>query len=585
MTFRLPVKAYSLVAVPLVFELAFVFTLVFFQGQLESSYSKEIRARRLANIINQGLADCLKAGTYGALSQMGGGKFLLREGRTYIRDLRRVKERLLSLEGLSAVDRQGVESLNASLESILNNFPDPEKNKIKQEANYIMSLHIAVQDLLDEANKILDRQGQIQEIEQAEQLRLRNFINGAVMAGVIFNVILAVALAFLFNRSIISRLEVVLRNSNRLAAGEPLLPRVDGSDEIADLDRVFHNMAAQIEKATEREKALLLNSSDVIFALDSLLEIKVVSGASKRLWYYEPEQLIGQEIDQIIREEDLDKAREALLGLKQENHSRRFEVGIKRKDGTIMDASISAYFAEGEGQIFCVAHDISERKALERQKEEFLSMVSHDLRSPITSLILTFDMFIQGALGELNKNGAALANTSRKDLDRLNRLINDLLDADRLEKGKMEIRKEGISSLELQEMVLQSVAQQGSKRGIEIKSTWPEITINCDKDRIVQVLVNLLNNAIKFSPDDSAIEMNLLLKEGEFLVEVKDRGPGVEASELERIFERFRQVPGTRGGSGLGLAICKALVEAHGGEIGAESEPGEGSRFWFSLPR
>ena len=588
MNLRLPVKAYSLVAVPLVFELAFVFVLVFFQGQLEESYSKEIQARRVANVINQGLADCLKAGTYGVLAQMGGGKLLISEGQSKLKDLYRVKKALMELNGLSDLDRRSIQTITSSLDAIMKNFPDPTNVDRSDKANYVMSLHVAVQDLLDEANLLLDRQGRIQEIEQTEQRRLRSFINNAVLFGVVFNVLLAVFLAGIFNKSIIQRLEVVLANAGRLVEGKQLLPRVSGSDEVSDLDRVFHQMAEAIEQATEREKALLKNSSDVIFSMDTLLEIKVVSEACRRLWLYEPAELVGAELDRIIAPEALDRARNHLLNLSKEDATCQLEVAVLKKDGSQMDASLSAYFSAKENQIFCVAHDISDRKELERQKEDFLSMVSHDLRSPITSLLLTFDMFLEGILGSLNDRGTKMAETSRRDLTRLNRLVNDLLDADKLEKGKMEIDKSRISAGQLKEMVLNSVSQQAAAKEIEIISTWPDIELNCDLDRMIQVLVNLLNNAIKFSETNSKIELNLEERPGAVKIEVKDSGRGIPEEEQARIFDKFRQVSRSdateKGGSGLGLAICKALVEAHGGSIKVKSKPGEGSCFSIELP-
>lgn len=588
MNLRLPVKAYSLVAVPLVFELAFVSVLVFFQGQLEESYSKEIQARRVANVINQGLADCLKAGTYGVLAQMGGGKILIQEGQSKLKDLYRVRKTLLELDGLSDLDRRSIQSINASLEAIMKNFPDPQQIDRSDKANYVMSLHVAVQDLLDEANLLLDRQSRIQEIEQTEQLRLRSFINNAVLFGVVFNVLLALFLAGLFNKSIIRRLEVVLSNAGRLMDGKPLLPRVSGSDEVSDLDRVFHQMAEAIEQATEREKALLKNSSDVIFSMDALLEIKVVSEACRRLWLYEPTELVGVELDRIIAPEALDKARSHLLKLTADQSSSQLELAVLRKDGSRMDASLSAYFSAKENQIFCVAHDISDRKELERQKEDFLSMVSHDLRSPITSLLLTFDMFLQGILGTLNESGTKMAESSRRDLTRLNRMVNDLLDADKLEKGKMEILKSRFPAGQLKDMVLNSVAQQADAKEIDIILTWSDIELNCDLDRMIQVLVNLLNNAIKFSESGSKVELRLEALPGGVKIEVRDSGRGIPEEEQGRIFDKFRQVRRSdateKGGSGLGLAICKALVEAHGGSIKVKSKPGEGSCFSIELP-
>lgn len=215
-------------------------------------------------------------------------------------------------------------------------------------------------------------------------------------------------------------------------------------------------------------------------------------------------------------------------------------------------------------------------------------MVSHDLRSPITSLLLTFDMFLQGILGTLNESGVKMAENSRRDLTRLNRMVNDLLDADRLEKGKMEIVKSRFSAGELADMVLNSVAQQAAAKEIDIVSTWAEIELNCDRDRMIQVLVNLLNNAIKFSEFGSKIELCLEELPAGVKMEVRDSGRGIPEDEQGRIFDKFRQVSRSdateKGGSGLGLAICKALVEAHGGSIKVKSKPGEGSCFTIELP-
>ena len=152
----------------------------------------------------------------------------------------------------------------------------------------------------------------------------------------------------------------------------------------------------------------------------------------------------------------------------------------------------------------------------------------------------------------------------------------------------MQIDKSRISAGQLKEMVLNSVSQQAAAKEIEIISTWPDIELNCDLDRMIQVLVNLLNNAIKFSETNSKIELNLEERPGAVKIEVKDSGRGIPEEEQARIFDKFRQVSRSdateKGGSGLGLAICKALVEAHGGSIKVKSKPGEGSCFSIELP-
>lgn len=588
MGFRLPTKVYSLVAVPLCFELAFVLVLVYLQGELEISYKKEIQARKISNTINEALAGCIQAGTSAVMGQASHDHLLIKEGQSKIKGLRRVHNKLLALEGLSPADRKSLEEIAQMLESIFKNFPDYEDVPTRDMESYVIAIHLQAQALIKASNDLLDRQGQVQVSQEVEQEKIRGFLTSCIVLGLILNMILAIALARIFNKGITSRLDTVLENAKRLARGEKLLPKVGGSDEVSDLDSVFHLMAEKIETATEREKAILANSSDVIFSLDSLLELQLVSAASKRLWGYEPEQLQGKEIDFFVAQEDIDELRNTLLTLHESKDSSSSEVRVKCADGSFIDTSLSAFYSAEKKQIFCVAHDISERKSLERQKEDFLSMVSHDLRSPLTSIGLNIELLNKGVFGELNDKGMRLVSQSANDLERLKKLVNDILDADRLEKGRMDLHISKHSSGSIRDAVLQSVQPLAQDSSVEIVTNWSERTVNLDKDRIIQVLINLVSNAIKFSSKGSTVNLNFVATQEFLRFEVKDSGRGIPEGELDKIFEKFRQVSTAdateKGGSGLGLSICKALVEAHEGEIKVQSEVGKGSIFTINIP-
>ena len=223
-----------------------------------------------------------------------------------------------------------------------------------------------------------------------------------------------------------------------------------------------------------------------------------------------------------------------------------------------------------------------------KRKQELVSMVTHDLRTPLTSIRSTMTLLSEGALGELPPRAVKKIGAAESSADRLIALINDLLDIEKLEAGKMQIDLSSNALEDIFEAALNSVSAFADEAHVHVELQESDFEVNCDPDRIVQVLVNLLSNAIKFSPKDSTVE--LAAKElGQWIeISVTDHGRGIPAEYQDKVFERFQQVkPGDateKKGTGLGLPICKAIVEAHGGTIALTSTPGAGSSFYFSLP-
>jgi two-component system sensor histidine kinase VicK len=238
--------------------------------------------------------------------------------------------------------------------------------------------------------------------------------------------------------------------------------------------------------------------------------------------------------------------------------------------------------------LFCVLHDISLRKQAERLKQEVLAMVSHDLRAPLTSLSVMFDLFEIGRLGELNDNGQKKVVQSRQIIARLMSLINDLLDMEKLESGALELDYTEIAAPDLVSQALDLVRNSAERRKIQITIPTAAISITCDADRIARVITNLLDNAIKFSPEGGQIAISAEQLDNEVELTVADHGKGVPADKRDLIFERFKQSDSSgeieKKGSGLGLTICKAIVGAHGGTIGVRAGVESGSVFWFRLP-
>ena len=232
-----------------------------------------------------------------------------------------------------------------------------------------------------------------------------------------------------------------------------------------------------------------------------------------------------------------------------------------------------ASFDIPEGRVVAgFLRDLTERHAVKRLKKQFVATVSHELRTPLTSVRGSLGLLASGAMGEFSPAAIHLVEIAERNVVRLVGLINDILDLERLEGGRMPM----------------SLAATALDRTVSLAIQAAAPIVVADEDRVVQVLVNLLSNAIKFSPAGTEVALRVECIGGLARLEVLDRGPGVPEESRDIIFEPFSQAEGTdvrqKGGSGLGLAICKAIVDQHRGDIGYTPREGGGSLFWFTLP-
>ncbi len=238
-----------------------------------------------------------------------------------------------------------------------------------------------------------------------------------------------------------------------------------------------------------------------------------------------------------------------------------------------------------------VINTTDELKRLDSAKSEFLSIASHELRTPMTSIKGSLSLLASGVVGQLDVGSLRLIKIAEGETDRLIRLINDLLDLAKIESGGLPLHLNWVQWDDFCGKTLDGLASLAHKAEVRLELvSLPAVEVNIDRDRLQQVLTNLVSNAIKFSPKGGAVRVTLSrAKTGELVVSVSDTGPGIKAEDREMIFEKFRQGTSAANplvkGTGLGLAIAKALVAEHGGSIGVESTVGVGSNFWFSLPK
>nr|MDJ0637057.1 PAS domain S-box protein [Xenococcaceae cyanobacterium MO_188.B29] len=278
----------------------------------------------------------------------------------------------------------------------------------------------------------------------------------------------------------------------------------------------------------------------------------------------------------------------------------QMEYRLRRADGEyrwILDTGRPRFLPDGSfagyiGSCF----DISDRRELEKLKDEFVSVVSHELRTPLTSIQGALDLLAGGALDHRPDYAQHMLKIAAKNADRLVRLINDILDIERIESGKVTMLKQACDTAHLMNTVVDTVDNMAKQAKVKLSVVPLSARVWADPDRIIQVLTNLLSNAIKFSDAGSTVRLSAEIGQQEYssmhtpyiTFQIRDRGRGIPANKLKTIFERFQQVDASdsrkKGGTGLGLAICRSIIQHHDGQIWVESILGEGSTFFFTLP-
>ena len=497
-----------------------------------------------------------------------------------------------------------------------------------------------------------------------------------------------------------SKAVALLKKTN--AGASPVLL----DDKNSELSTLLSEIEKAVVEALRKERTAIDNAVDVICVIDTNGKILSANTAAKSGWGYSPDQLVGRSITEFILAETAEETLNPFIGAEKSIERIIVENRLKRKNGVVIDLLWSAHWSASDGGLFCVAHDITERKrtermleesekrirtilesvpagiaiinkmgifefmnktsydltgydpdsstelrasdlfpfakdpfipasffeaateetkiltkfgeripcelsvrefnwndspgilvifmdladkyAVEQAKREFLAMVSHDLRGPLTSINSVLGLLSEGHLGELTEAGRRLSSKTLKQSLRLVQMINELLDLEKMRSGRFVFRLEEASVLQLAKEAMEVVERTASAQGINLVLEGDDLSCVCDGARVIQVFVNLLDNSLKFSEPGSHVKIDVQSNEsGGCIASVCNYGRLIPAEKLKSIFEKFEQArPGAaqeRRGTGLGLAICKSIVEEHGERIWAESSEAEGTRFRFTL--
>ncbi len=408
--------------------------------------------------------------------------------------------------------------------------------------------------------------------------------------------LLAAVIGYLLSRSLVSRMKEISTFSESVAGGD-FSKRIEvrGRDELSDLAHSLNSTADRLEtlfgSLTEERSQLatvLENVSEGILVLDRDKKVILSNRAFGQL--FDRAQVIPSETPwyEVIRHADLQRFFEGVFASGQVA-TQSFAL-FSTPERFFQATLIPVRTREGKTEMWvAVFYETTAIERLERIRKDFVANVSHELRTPLASIQGFAETLIEGAVDDKQRRGDFLERIRQQSI-RLGKLTNDLLTLSTIESGKYPLKKESVELPRVIQETLESLGSLIRQKSITIQVDQPGSlpTVTGDSDAIHQVLVNLLNNAVKFSPSGGIVEIRLRPKEQVMWVEVEDHGTGIPSTDLPRLFERFYRVDKARsrelGGTGLGLAIVKHLVEAQGGTISVESELGKGSTFSFTIP-
>jgi two-component system phosphate regulon sensor histidine kinase PhoR len=408
--------------------------------------------------------------------------------------------------------------------------------------------------------------------------------------------VIALIIALIFSYRLAAPIRAMERFTERLRQGHPVgtifLETSDETEKLADnINYLVEELQSQIRLANEEKSKLMTaftSMTEGVLILNAEDKIEFVNQALSDILSEQYGDINGKTLMEAFRDVELQKA---FLKFKEKNNTVIDEIALGSSiDPVILSVSISSvHNYPGEEKVMVVFHDVTRLKKLEKIRVDFVANVTHEIRTPLTAIIGYLETINAGAINNTD-DVKRFIDISLKQARRLNRLVEDLLVISKVELGEIKLNFEKISVRDVFVSAMPLVEAKAKLKKINIQNNLQENLpdILADRDRLTQILVNVLDNAVKFTPDDGSIIIDAGQKDNYAVVEISDSGIGIPKEEVQRLGERFYRVDRSRsrdlGGTGLGLSIVKHLMIAHGGRMEIESQLGRGTKVSLFFP-
>jgi two-component system phosphate regulon sensor histidine kinase PhoR len=426
----------------------------------------------------------------------------------------------------------------------------------------------------------------LEQVQQTIQTVQRALL-GSALIGALLAILLAI---WIVNRTTGPLHDLILA-AGQMARGDfraRLIPAT--KDEIGDLTRTFNEMATQLQAdiaALQAERgriaAVLEMMSDGVIIVDPQNRIQLINPAAKSMFNILQPQVEGRSLLEVVRHHQVD---ELLSHCRQLNEAQTTTIEIPAR-GLYLQATATPLGSALPENTLLLFQNLTRLRRLETMRQDFVSNISHELRTPLASLKALTETLQESALDDPPAAQRFLSRIET-EVDALGQMVEELLELTRIESGRVPLKLAPTPPEQLIGRAVERLSVQAERAGLTVEVDCPPETppVLADASRLQQVIVNLLHNAIKFTPQGGHIRLSARAQDDRVVFAVQDTGVGIAAYDLPRIFERFYKTDRARsgGGTGLGLAIARHIVEAHGGTIWAESVEGQGSTFYFSIP-
>jgi len=357
------------------------------------------------------------------------------------------------------------------------------------------------------------------------------------------------------------------------------------------LAQLFEAEHQDRKREAEERRRIFETSLDLILVVDRKGVILRVSPSAVQTLGYAPGEMIGRSARDFIHPADLDSIRNEMRRARFGHLIRNFATRYMHKDGHVVMLEWSGVWSEPEQRHFFIGRDVTEQKRVERMKDEFIATVSHELRTPVTSIAGPLALLTSGAAGDLPDAAKRLVSMAHGNSRRLARLIEDVLDIEKIEGGKITLDFQRVEVKGVVEQAIEANRALANQFGVPVQMNGDaeDACVRTDREQLKQVLVHLFSNAVKFSPRGQPAVISIEPRDDYVRIALRDRGPGIPAEFKTLIFEKFAQVNATdarqRGGTGLGLSIVKQTMIKLGGNVGHFAPASGGTVFYLDLPR